>query len=1113
MAQNNNEFKVSFQADTKDYQKSMKAIDNESKSLTARLKLEQEQMRDTATAVEKIEHKQQGLVEQQKLVEKQIRATNAQHQRAAEMYGAESEEARKYEMSLVRLQTQQAKLANRMKDTEGYIERQNNAQRDLRNMLSLVERDIDSYADTIGQDMVNAIKSGRATTQQLERAIASIGSQAGVASQDMTQLGNQLRQLGNGANINQIRSDFNRLTRDVEQTESAVEEADNSLGNLSGVIAGAVAGVSGIGLALERELQDVQIGLHFDERQYDAMRDGLNDLLALGLEAEEAFNIMQRASSQNASLTDSQLNNLTQKAAVMSKLYQDIDGWELIQETGELGRVLGITTDQALDMMYVLMDSGFPPDQIDIVTEYGAQLHRIGYEWQEIGALMVSASKTGSWNIDNTLDGIKELTIRAKDFAVNGVSPDVINAVRYAIDGTKAATAAQIEAQQAAYDEDYANLAKNLDDKLTATQKMHQDATKSRQKEQQRQSKDLQKAQDQEMRQFDKYADARIERLDDEYMAKLRIADEEEYNRIKAIDAQIDAINAQQDAEDRAVQAADDARKRAELQDNLRKSRSHEDFLANQQALADFEDDLRHRNLREQRKMTIDGLNEQKDAIKDDATAKRDAIQATYDAQKEQLNEQLNAERELITTRHTAENEKMSERHALQTEQQSEYQSAYMTDLQARHQAQLDALKAEQDARIAHMTDPKLSAAAQAQVDKISGWLERIGLGDKTAAEELATYIKGIDNALAQESLGVSLFGTPYEDSGTALLDAIIGADAELSGVIDNMDALNQATDMYTSTSSVEMKRSLQETADAMTPLLTQLNNLVSVVANFVSQNPLLVGTLAAIGVGLTAIGGFVAIIQPIIGGLGTVVGWLVKVGGWIGRLAALLSPQGLIALAIIALVALIVKYWDEISAVLGQGLLWMSDMSKKAQDAVDVAATWIVDKMQWAWDGITGIFSGMGDFFGGLLTAPLNMFVEGYNFLADKLSELSITAPDWLPIIGGQSLDIELPKMQYFADGGVMTRATAFGSNGNRVYVGGEAGREAILPLRADVLAGIGVGIAQSSGLGDNNGNGNTYITYDAIFKDVTISKDVDVDALMQRIQRQIDKHNRGIR
>ncbi|HFI0593024.1 TPA: hypothetical protein ACGO2M_000841 [Streptococcus suis] len=63
------------------------------------------------------------------------------------------------------------------------------------------------------------------------------------------------------------------------------------------------------------------------------------------------------------------------------------------------------------------------------------------------------------------------------------------------------------------------------------------------------------------------------------------------------------------------------------------------------------------------------------------------------------------------------------------------------------------------------------------------------------------------------------------------------------------------------------------------------------------------------------------------------------------------------------------------------------------------------------------------------------------------------------------------VPKfgIEWYKDGGILTKAMAFGMNGNDVMVGGEAGKEAVLPLNRETLGGIGEGIATSMGWGND--------------------------------------------
>ncbi|HEM3550818.1 phage tail tape measure protein [Streptococcus suis] len=63
----------------------------------------------------------------------------------------------------------------------------------------------------------------------------------------------------------------------------------------------------------------------------------------------------------------------------------------------------------------------------------------------------------------------------------------------------------------------------------------------------------------------------------------------------------------------------------------------------------------------------------------------------------------------------------------------------------------------------------------------------------------------------------------------------------------------------------------------------------------------------------------------------------------------------------------------------------------------------------------------------------------------------------DWLK--GG----IPRISIDWYAKGGILTKPTAFGMNGNSLMVGGEAGKEAVLPLNEQTLGAIGRGIAKT--------------------------------------------------
>lgn len=155
-----------------------------------------------------------------------------------------------------------------------------------------------------------------------------------------------------------------------------------------------------------------------------------------------------------------------------------------------------------------------------------------------------------------------------------------------------------------------------------------------------------------------------------------------------------------------------------------------------------------------------------------------------------------------------------------------------------------------------------------------------------------------------------------------------------------------------------------------------------------------------------------------------------------------------------------------------------------------------------------TGIKNSIGNAINGakdLVSSAISAIKGLFNFSVSwphiPLPHFSVSGSanplDWLSQ-GVPSISIE-----WYAKGGIMTKPTIFGTNGNNLMVGGEAGNEAVLPLNDKTLGAIGRGIAQT--MGDSPTNINITITGNVVREEADITR--IADEVAQRIADELQR------
>lgn len=182
-----------------------------------------------------------------------------------------------------------------------------------------------------------------------------------------------------------------------------------------------------------------------------------------------------------------------------------------------------------------------------------------------------------------------------------------------------------------------------------------------------------------------------------------------------------------------------------------------------------------------------------------------------------------------------------------------------------------------------------------------------------------------------------------------------------------------------------------------------------------------------------------------------------------------------------------------------------VSNIWNGIKDTVSNVLNAISSTVSSVWEGIkstiSGAINGAKDAVSSAIEAIKGLFNFSISWPHIPLPHFSVSGSanplDWLSQ-GVPSISIE-----WYAKGGIMTKPTIFGMNGNSLMVGGEAGNEAVLPLNDKTLGAIGRGIAQT--MGGTSPTINITITGNTVREEADINR--IADEVAQRIADELQR------
>ena len=198
---------------------------------------------------------------------------------------------------------------------------------------------------------------------------------------------------------------------------------------------------------------------------------------------------------------------------------------------------------------------------------------------------------------------------------------------------------------------------------------------------------------------------------------------------------------------------------------------------------------------------------------------------------------------------------------------------------------------------------------------------------------------------------------------------------------------------------TADFQQATAELADTVAPLITKITELIAgLIGEFNQLSP--EGQRLIAGCVLV-----VAAIAPILSGIGNIAMGIQTLIPLISNLWTVLGPMG-----IVVIIGLIILLYN---------------------------------KCEWFRNGVNAIFGGIADFIKGVINKIKGFFNFEWKLPKIKLPHFKASG-EW------SLVPPKVPKfsVDWYANGGILNSPTIFGMNGNTALGGGEAGKEAVLPI-----------------------------------------------------------------
>lgn len=427
MAKKDNEAKIIFSAETGGFNTAIKKANDEMSKLRAELKLNAEQMKTTGETAEGLENKHRILTNQLEVAQDKTTALSQKLEKAREIFGENSSEVSKLETQLTNARIAEEKIKQAIQQCETALSRQAESATDNRNALQKLTDEIEEQ-----QGELNRLKS------EYQNAVLTYGK----TSTEARELGTAIETLSD--ELKQNRAELANTERSANALDNSFEEVDEGAELLVEgftVMKGAMASLVADGITKVAEgLKNVATEAFTMADDIDSATDSFVAKTGESKEAagefeaamvdiyngnygesfEDISSSMATVKTVLGDIGTDQLENLTTKAIVMRDTF-DLDVTESIRGVNSMMDKFGVTADDAYNLIAQGAQHGLNQngDLMDVVNEYSVQFANAGFSAEEMFNMLANGAEAGTWSVDKLGDAVKEYNIRISDGTVS----------------------------------------------------------------------------------------------------------------------------------------------------------------------------------------------------------------------------------------------------------------------------------------------------------------------------------------------------------------------------------------------------------------------------------------------------------------------------------------------------------------------------------------------------------------------------------------------------------------------------------------------------------------------------------------------------------------------